>query len=140
MRRWTLVTLLCWLAALAVFPVSAQQDENGTLQIDGIERTYYLHVPASYDGTSPVPLIVALHPAASSGRAMALLTGLDAAADENGFIVAYPNTSGPSWGEDASDTEAPDDARFIPAPIDHLAEPTPLTPRTFRWSGGAAVG
>jgi polyhydroxybutyrate depolymerase len=121
MFRYKLISTLLLLALLIAAPVWAAGGENGTLDVNGVERSYYLYVPGSYDGTTPVPLMIALHPTSSSGRALALLTGLDAAAEEQGFIVAYPNADGSLWGEDATDPDLPDDLALIPALIDHLA-------------------
>ncbi len=94
----------------------------GTLVVGGVARTYYVHVPAAYEDTRPAPLLIALHAAGSSGRAMAALTGLEAATDRAGFLAAFPNTAEAVWGEDATDPDGPDDVGFITALIDHLAE------------------
>ncbi len=85
-------------------------------------RTYYLHLPTGYDENQPTPLIIALHSSASSGLAMAALTGLDAAADEAGFIAAYPNADGLQWGGNPTETDMPDDVGFISTLIDRLTE------------------
>jgi polyhydroxybutyrate depolymerase len=66
-----------------------------------ILRTYWLHVPPSYDGSEPVPLVIVLH--GSTGFSlrypfwffrsswMENYTELSKKADEKGFIVLYPN-------------------------------------------------
>jgi polyhydroxybutyrate depolymerase len=136
MPRYIYITLFFLLTTLFMFnPASAQDGENGTLDYGGVERSYYLYVPDSYDESQPVPLAIALHPTSSSGKAMAVLTGLDAAAETQGFIVVYPNTDGSVWGEDPTDAEAPDDLGFIPALIDHLAETYAIDPARVYLTG-----
>src|SRR5512137_1628499 len=67
-----------------------------TLLVGGVERVVHVTVPASVEAAlsqaeaAPVPLVIALHTTASSGKAMAAMTGLDEAAEAGGFIVAYP--------------------------------------------------
>ncbi len=97
-------------------------------------RTYYLHLPANHEQGEKFPLVIGLHPAVSSGKAMAVLTGLDAAADEQGFIALYPNTGDLlSWNDgrqNAFARQAPfDDAGYLTALIDEMvanynADPT----------------
>jgi polyhydroxybutyrate depolymerase len=107
---------------LVNLPAAAQSGLD-SFQFDGTQRTYYLHLPDRYDAESPAPLIIALHSSASSGRALAALSGLDAAADSSGYIItAYPNADGLQWAADANQTDLPDDVGFINALVNHLAE------------------
>ncbi len=56
-RLFAIVLLLCCLFNLADHPVHAQADPTAmpliTLEVDGVERTYRLFVPSTYDPTSP---------------------------------------------------------------------------------------
>jgi poly(3-hydroxybutyrate) depolymerase len=52
-------------------------------------RTYLLHLPRR-DAT-PLPLVIALHPAEFDANRMARLTGLSSYADAHRFVVAYGN-------------------------------------------------
>jgi len=58
---------------------------------DGVEREYKLHVPPSYDGTKPMRLVVNFHGLTSNMDQQIVFSGMDATADAQGFIVAYPN-------------------------------------------------
>jgi polyhydroxybutyrate depolymerase len=98
-----------------------------TLHYDDLDRTYLLHVPSSYDGASSAPLVVALHPFGNSGSGFESTTGFSDKADENNFIVVYPNGTGDtrSWnggnccGFAMEDTI--DDVGFISALIDTIS-------------------
>ncbi|MEX2247064.1 MAG: PHB depolymerase family esterase [Dehalococcoidia bacterium] len=56
---------------------------------DGL-RAYRLHVPPSYTGSDPVPLVLNIHGATSSSAVQESYTGFSAKADAEGFIVVYP--------------------------------------------------
>jgi polyhydroxybutyrate depolymerase len=62
-----------------------------------MSRTYILHVPSAYKGTSPVPLVVDWHPLGGSGSQEESGSPFKAQTDPEGVITAYPNgKSGPS--------------------------------------------
>jgi polyhydroxybutyrate depolymerase len=57
--------------------------------VDG-ERSYRLHVPAGYTGTSAVPLVLNFHGLGSTALAQEAYSEFSTKADTEGFIVAYP--------------------------------------------------
>lgn len=64
-----------------------------------MSRTYILHVPSAYKGTSPVPLVVDYHPLGGSGSQEEGGSPFKAQTDPEGVVTAYPNgKSGPSGG------------------------------------------
>jgi len=58
---------------------------------NGVLRSYRLHIPSSYSGTEPVPLLLVLHGNPAGSLSMMVMTELNDKADEEGFIVVYPN-------------------------------------------------
>lgn len=79
-------------------------------------KTYYLHVPASYNSTVATPLVMVLHGAAGSpagalSQAQLMRTFWQAASNANGFIVVAPTASGGSggWIAPASPLDVPSD-------------------------------
>lgn len=72
-------------------PKPATVDQQITVQAGGQARTCWLHVPAGYDGQKPLPLVIALHGSPGTGTGMIGMTGLSTLADNNGFLVAYPD-------------------------------------------------
>lgn len=67
------------------------------LEHDGRTRSYELHVPPSYDGATPLPLVFNFHGFTSSGSEQRDFSQMDITADANDFIVAYPNGLFNSW-------------------------------------------
>ena len=53
-------------------------------------RSYRIHVPPSYDGSNPVPLVFVLHGFPDNAKDIQSV-GMNAKADEEGFIAVYPN-------------------------------------------------
>lgn len=55
------------------------------------ERTYYMYVPTSYDGSKAVPVLFDLHGGGSNGLAQWSSSRSDRLAEREGFIVVAPN-------------------------------------------------
>ena len=53
-------------------------------------RTFLLHVPASYTGQTPVPLVLDFHGFTSTADAQRRISGWLQKSDQQGFVVAYP--------------------------------------------------
>ena len=58
-----------------------------------LKRSYLLYVPSSYDGTNPVPLVVVFHGGQSTPENASERFGVSEKAEEEGFIVVYPDAS-----------------------------------------------
>lgn len=118
--------ILVLLFALNLFGPSENSDAQApinqliTLTHDGIERTFFVHIPSDYDAAASNSLLIALHPGSSSGLAMAALTGFDQIADKEGYIVVYPNSAESTWNTGTSDDTSADDVGFIKALIDRM--------------------
>jgi polyhydroxybutyrate depolymerase len=58
--------------------------------VSGHRRTVIVHIPAGYAGTSKLALVLNLHGSESTASAEEKFSGMDAIADADHFIVAYP--------------------------------------------------
>jgi polyhydroxybutyrate depolymerase len=74
--------------------LGSKGSDEKTIVVAGIERTYTLHLPPSYDGKTKIPLVIAMHGGGGNGGSMDKLYGLNEAADKEGVAVVYPNGSG----------------------------------------------
>jgi polyhydroxybutyrate depolymerase len=92
--------------------------------VDGIERTYILHVPESV--SNPAPLVFVLHGGGGSGKHMNKLTGFNKVSDKHGFIVCYPDGIDKHWNDGRKVTQSyvngveVNDVKFISLLIDTL--------------------
>jgi polyhydroxybutyrate depolymerase len=109
--------------ALALMAGSASASESQTANIDGLQRSWLVHLPPAYKAGEPMPLLIVYHGRGSSAARMEDKFGLDAAADKAGFIAVYPQGVDRSWaagiGTDA-DKDGVDDVAFTAALLDKL--------------------
>jgi len=121
--------VLFLLLLLTALPASAQDDglSRETLTFEGVERSYWLHIPAELPEAAP--LVLALHPRFGDGASMAEHTGFNAIADREGFIVAYPDGIDGEWNFIRGVAGYPnplDDVAFLTALADTITETYPV--------------
>jgi len=109
-----------------------------TLTVDGLVRTYIVHVPPSYDSKTQSSLVVMLHGGGGTAKAAMWETGWTEKADRAGFLAVFPNAmsrdpsrrssfaKNPQLWNDGSDRfypgqKAPDDVGFISAMLNDLS-------------------
>lgn len=90
----TLLALTFSLLACSRNVPAPSADQTLTLTHAGLERTYILHVPSSYDESKPTPLLLSFHGGGGNAENQRRVSGFNELSDENGFIVAYPNGTG----------------------------------------------
>ncbi|MFO0189863.1 MAG: alpha/beta hydrolase family esterase [Planctomycetia bacterium] len=69
-------------------------DHSRSIEVEGRERTYLVHVPPQYDPAAPMPVVLAFHGGGANADNMVAFSGLNEKADQAGFIVVYPEGSG----------------------------------------------
>ena len=127
--RWFLVAALL----LAGHHARAQSDRDATLEHQGVERHYVLHLPPGSADAGPRPLVLALHGLNSGGDSAAEVRGfraawtMDAIADREGFAIVYPEAIAGRWnyGDGRSTplpggTDPADDIGFVATLLDRL--------------------
>jgi len=95
-------------------------DSDGTLRSGGLDRTYVLHVPPSYDGTRRTPLVLNLHGFGSNGRQQALYSRMPQKADAEGFLTVAPDGAGEPRRWTFPGLGDVDDVAFLSALLDDL--------------------
>ena len=68
-------------------------DEFNTINSNGGQLSFIIHVPGQYSDSEPCPLVVAFHGGGSDATYFMESTGLNNKADAEGFIVIYPDVS-----------------------------------------------
>jgi polyhydroxybutyrate depolymerase len=61
-----------------------------TTSVGGHRRTVIVHLPSGYTGSTKQALVLSMHGSGSTAAEHELFTGMDATADTDKFIVAYP--------------------------------------------------
>jgi polyhydroxybutyrate depolymerase len=96
------------------------------ITVDGIERSYIIHIPKTLDKSAPAPLVLVLHGGGGTAKGMNKLTGFSKISDKYGFIVCYPDGIKKHWndGRDVNITHVNgievNDIKFISLLIDTL--------------------
>jgi polyhydroxybutyrate depolymerase len=72
-------------------------DTNATISVGGTTRQYIVHVPTSYTGKTPVPLVTDWHPILLDYNYERQYSGYASKADQEGFIVVFPNGINNAW-------------------------------------------
>lgn len=105
--------------------VQAQTTVLDTFNIGGYDRDYILYVPAIYDGSTAVPLVINLHGYGSNAAQQNFYGNFKDLADIDNFIVVQPNgtkdLSGRQYWNAFVNAGAVDDVGFISGLIDRLA-------------------
>lgn len=137
------------IAVILVVVLSGCIRERDTLLVDSIERTYIIHVPESYDDSSPTPLVLVLHGGGGNAENIAEVSGFNKKADEEGFIVVYPDGNGKlprkllTWNAGfccgyALENDI-DDVNFLRSLIEHIQD-TYVIDETMIYATGISNG
>ena len=144
--------LLVLIALCGAFPAHAGEMHN--LTVNGVERTYYLHIPEKLrDGA---PLVIVLHGVDSNGKNDVRRYGWEHIANSNNLVAAGPDAStvrpdqapGPGnirvWnsgrGGDPASIVASDDVSFIVAMIEDIARIAGIDRRRVYVAGFSSGG
>lgn len=128
--------LLVFMLTVGAMPVFALPgDGSDSLKMErrsllhgGIERTYTLYLPPSYDGKKPFPLLFLLHGGGGVGKKMINFTGFDRVARDKGLIVVSPDGYERHWNDGRLDSghsaqkEQIDDVGYIKQLLDQLSK------------------
>jgi polyhydroxybutyrate depolymerase len=97
-------------------------DSTRPLPHAGQPGQYLLHVPASYDGTTAVPLVLDFHGFTSNAEQQKAISGMVAVSDREGFLVAHPSGLNNAWNAGLCCGNAGiDDVGFIRAVVADIA-------------------
>jgi len=104
---------------------AADADEKHSIKVDGLTRNYLLHVPFDLPEGKPVPLVLVFHGGGGHDWNMPGLTHFDDLADQENFIVAYPDATNGHWN-DSRGLSTADDVGFTRALIADVSRSHPI--------------
>jgi polyhydroxybutyrate depolymerase len=88
-------------------------------KIGTLDRDYIVYLPKGYDSSVPVPLVLVFHGGEGWGKQMMKMTGYDKIADDEKFIVIFPDGYEKTWnggkGDEGNTAEKAniDDVSFV---------------------------
>jgi polyhydroxybutyrate depolymerase len=87
------LSALLTVALLGIAPLTSG-DHTRTMSVGNLDRSYIVHIPATYDSRKPTPVVLAFHGGGANAENMIVFSGLNKKSDEAGFIVVYPKGTG----------------------------------------------
>lgn len=115
-------------------------DHTRHIEVDGLDRTYLVHLPPRYDPQKPASVVLAFHGAFNNGAMMVRLSGLNRKADEAGFVAVYPEGTGKGpvlfFNPDRKPRKGrPNDVHFTDVLLDDLATVVNVDPKRVYATG-----
>jgi len=112
-----------WILLLLMKGLTTAQTNEGmmeqfTLIHNDTDRNYLVYTPTDYDESKSYTLLLALHPASTTGQDMASMTQFTDLANANDVIMAFPSAIAGRWN--SRDTSDVDDVGFITSLLDKL--------------------
>jgi polyhydroxybutyrate depolymerase len=116
-------------------------DTNGSVTVDGQERTYILHVPGSYNAKTPVPLIFDWHPIQTNGAYEQGYSAYQSFDDEKGIITVFPDGIQGAFnvGPCCTQSREVDDVGFARAMVKKISSEGCIDPKRI-YSVGYSMG
>lgn len=132
----TIITTIC---LLTLGSAAAQTAVTGTIQSGGLTRDYRLYIPAMYNGSMPVPLVLNLHGYASFAAQQEFYGDFRPIADTANFLIVHPNGTinnlGDRFWNVLGGLSAVDDVAFLSNLIDSLRATYNIDPNRIYSTG-----
>lgn len=111
---------------------------------DGLERSYRIYIPESYvDQDEPVALVLVFHGAGGTGEWIETFSGFNELADDEGFVVVYPDGVNGVWNDGrVGDRRVGDidDRPFVTDILDYITENLNIDPERVYATGYSMGG
>jgi polyhydroxybutyrate depolymerase len=125
MKNSLIITKLVFIFILFSKLTFAQQVINGSIIHDGIERTYFLYVPNTYNADQAAPLLFNFHGYGSTALEQMVYGDFRPIADTAGFLIIHPQGTADYLGNNHWNVgwggSTVDDVGFTDALIDSIA-------------------
>ncbi len=109
--------------------ILAQQEITYMIEHDGKNRNFILYIPSSYDNSNKsFPLVFNFHGFTSSAAQQKGYSAMNNVAEENDFLICYPNGIDNAWNVNWNFGSSEDDLGFTEAMIDTLLNDYEINP------------
>jgi len=140
---WLIGLVVIVVAAVAGYILLSRQPLNrtsGLIISHSKIRSYLIHVPAGYQPGTPTPLVISFHGYGSKPEDILATSGWNKLADQENFIVVYPEATGSpkSWSNVWDGRTS--DVDFVSDLIDQLSRDYTLDPKRIYANGHSNGG
>jgi polyhydroxybutyrate depolymerase len=128
-------------------PALQPDDSTQTVQVGSVSRSYVLHVPPTYGGSKPVPLVLDFHGISTSGAVERGQSPYPDETDPEGAVMAFPSglggPLGAAWNVGPCCVANVDDVAFARAVVAQVSTMACIDPKRiyavgFSMGGGMA--
>jgi len=124
-------------------PALLPRDSVETVEVGDVTRMYLLHVPAAYDGSKPVPLVVDFHGLTGTGMQQRGASTFPDVTDPEGVVMAFPTglpgPSGNAWDVGPCCVSGVDDVAFAKALVAQVSATACIDPKRV-YAAGFSMG
>ena len=124
-------------------PALKAGDTSETVQVGTTSRSYVLHVPSTYVGSKPVPLVLDFHAQTGSGSSELSSSPYPAQTDLEGVVMAFPTglrgPAGTAWNVGPCCVAEVDDVAFARALVLRVETTACIDPKRI-YAVGLATG
>ena len=116
------LTLLLSSSILSCDLLEARNEYPMQIFFQGLDRSYLLYTPLSYNPEKPMPVVIGFHGGTTTAQKFSQTTKFNQLAAQEGFIVVYPQGIDKNWndGRDVAGLPSQDDVAFVSAVIDDI--------------------
>jgi len=133
------MNIILTLVVLALSCVNLNAEIRDSFEFDGYERSFLVHVPTSAHAASKLPLLLVFHGLTRDGQHMMELSGFNALAEANNFIVVYPDGVSGTWDVKLGPVFT-DDVAFVEVLLSYLSARFPVDAQRVYATGFSAGG
>jgi polyhydroxybutyrate depolymerase len=110
-------------------------DTTKQIDVEGVQRSFLVHAPPSYDGSTPLPVVLDFHGLGGNSNQQKNLSRWDDVGDAQGFITVYPQGIENAWNAGLCCSDGSDDVAFVRAIIRELQADACIDSRRIFASG-----
>jgi polyhydroxybutyrate depolymerase len=129
--------------AVCPSPALLPGNTSQMLPVNSVSRSYVLHIPPTYDGSTPVPLIIDFHALGSTGLTESLSSPYPEVTDPEGVVMAFPDglkgPAGNAWDVGPCCVANVDDVEFATTLVGEI-EKTACIDRSRVYAVGVSTG
>ena len=112
-----------WLFYFIIFFcfINVKAQTNSSIQVNGVTRDFVYYTPSSWTTNQELPLLVVMHGLTQTGNGIMNITGFNSIAEDNNFIVCYPDGINNSFNANMNITvSSADDFGFLEALVTYF--------------------